>query len=115
VKKESFIAFCNLTHKCSFSDVDVIVSLGVMDRLLDHLEAYNPETTKLMLNALDCILEAGEYLREDDVLDGLNPYVVRLQNCRGDKALEQLQQHADTGVFMKVGEIIDKYFQVAAS
>jgi hypothetical protein len=112
VKQEGLYALSNCTNGAVFEQIQFLVSQDIITVFVDAIVATeNAKAIITCLDGLHNILKSGNaYIQQGAAM---NPYLVKLEDCGGIKAIERLQHHPDTDVYNKISAIIDDYFTVA--
>eukprot|EP01016_Furgasonia_blochmanni_P014651 TRINITY_DN1773_c0_g4_i3.p1 TRINITY_DN1773_c0_g4~~TRINITY_DN1773_c0_g4_i3.p1 ORF type:complete len:437 (-),score=65.14 TRINITY_DN1773_c0_g4_i3:182-1492(-) len=109
VKKEALISFCNATYNATVDQIEYLVDIGVLEQFIVYLELHDPKMLIAILNALDNVLQAGEYVKQDKRLQA-NPFMAKIEEYGGFNTLENVQKHPDLRVYQVICGLIDKFF-----
>ena len=104
VRKESAWVVGNVLSGKKASHAARVVEDGGVAMLCAMLEADDARVVRMVLDALDQLLDTG---RRTGHLDA---FVQLVDECGGIDALERLQDHANEAIYAKCVKIIEEYF-----
>jgi len=108
IRKECVWCVCNATHGGRHDAIMTIAAAGVIEGLVKLLSVPDARVVIVSMEALENILAVGEALAEEQGSD--NPYIDSVDAVDGETALQMLQHHADTGIFMKAKDMLIRFF-----
>lgn len=108
IRKECVWCVCNATHGGRHHTIMAIASSGVIEGLVKLLTVPDARVVIVSMEALENILLVGEALSEEQGTE--NPYVDAMDAVDGETALQMLQHHADTTIFMKAKDMLIRFF-----
>jgi len=109
IQREAAYAIINATTGGTNEQVRFIVESGAIKPLCDLFSSPDPTLIMAALGGVERILQVGQLVVTSDP-DAINPYVERVTSCSGDDALEELQMHDNTGIYLKARSILETYF-----
>ena len=91
--------------------IEYLVSRGCIPPLCDLLKVAEVKIVKVALEGLENILKVG---KTKAGVHGLveNPFAVLLEDAGAPVTIERLQEHAETAVYEKSLNILERYFDV---
>lgn len=113
VKKEAAWAISNATTWKSPEQIQHMVSVGVIQALVELLAFNDTKIILVALDALENILEVGESLIPK-TRNNKNPYCDVLEEADGLDKLDQLQMHESTEIYEKAIRILEVFFHLEA-
>ena len=98
--------FSNIINNGIPSQIQQLVDHKVIEISLNCLEEFKDGKTIMnILEGLYTLLKKGETPKAD------NSYLKILEDCRGVGRLEALQNHPSKGVYKRVTEILEHFFE----
>lgn len=101
-RKEATWAVCNLASGGSPSQIQFLVSQGVLKPLCDLLYVQDARLVEVTLDTIANILKADT--------DGSNSYADAIEEYGGMEKIEALQNHENNDVYKKANHIITTYY-----
>lgn len=87
--------------------VELLVKRGIMPILLGLIEEFRDSKTLMnILETVLLILKRGEKIELEE-----NPFLKVFDSLGGLQKFEELQKHPNKGIFKKVNEILDRFFE----
>jgi len=108
VRKEAAWGISNATSGGSPKQIAYLVSLGVIEPLINLLNVKDVKTINVALEGLENILAAGAKDAEEN--QGNNPYVDKIDEINGIDIIEDLQFHENVDIYKKAIGILEEYF-----
>jgi len=115
VRKEAAWVVANILHGFAADQSAVnaqratqLVSLGAIKGVVKMLEVNDAAMQKLMLEATDTLLSAGETIARTK--GGDNPFLIPFDEAEGVDKLEALQSHSNEDIYQKAVDLLEKYF-----
>jgi len=84
-----------------------MVDQGLIEPLLDLLQASEPRVVLVALEALDNLLRVGD---RDSRETGVNEYASEIEKLRGIDRIEALNYHPNQEIYEKAVNILETYF-----
>eukprot|EP01062_Namystynia_karyoxenos_P027159 TRINITY_DN2092_c0_g1_i1.p2 TRINITY_DN2092_c0_g1~~TRINITY_DN2092_c0_g1_i1.p2 ORF type:complete len:602 (+),score=194.94 TRINITY_DN2092_c0_g1_i1:87-1808(+) len=110
VRREALFALANFVAHASHDQIWELVSRHrALPAAVDMLDAPDYRTVCGALNAIDAILNSGEWIVAER--GGSSPYRAWLREHGGVERIEQLMQHENKEVSEKAQTLIEEYFQ----
>lgn len=110
IKKEAAWALSNATSGGSPEQIRYMVDQGLIEPLLDLLQASEPRVVLVALEALDNLLRVGD---RDSRETGVNEYATEIEKLRGIERIEALNYHPNQEIYEKAVSILETYFFAA--
>ena len=107
VRKEACFCLRNLVDTCSDSEVEYIVSQGVIPALVDVLSLQDVAILEQALSALHRVLKAAAAAVP---VGSPNACAEWIEECGGVDTIEQLQQHENDAVYELALGIVEEFF-----
>lgn len=110
-KREACWALCNATscHDSAPQIIRYLASEGIIRPLCAMLELPDAKILQVALDGIENILLVGQNDSQHNE-NGINMYAVEIEDVGGMDLLYELQKNADSNVYLKAKNIIDKFY-----
>lgn len=110
-RKEAAWAITNATSGGSSEQIDYLVGCGAIQALCGLLSVVDNKMIQVAMNGLENMLKAGQsQAGQSGVDEGVNKYVVMVEECGGLDKIEFLQSHENPEIYQRAYSLIEKYF-----
>ncbi|KAK4769368.1 hypothetical protein SAY86_027518 [Trapa natans] len=110
IKKEAAWAISNATSGGTHEQIQFLVGEGCIKPLCDLLICSDPKIVIVCLEGLENILKVGEADKERGLNNGINIYLVMIDECGGLDKIDHLQSHDNNEIYEKAVKILEAYW-----
>lgn len=118
VKGEATFVICNLCtfdgdQSIRFQLIEKVATSTIVANMMQNLKMKDEEVVIAILEALIEILKFGKFLVQNGkAKNGINPFVMMIEECDGIETLEELQHHELLDIYDLSVVILEDFFNV---